>query len=102
MRVSHLAFAMPHLCTIVRVQVRQGFYIEMGAFNGHTYSNTKFFHDTLDWRGLLIEPAPNAYVCQSDRPAYPARETCQLQYASLECIFYFPISISLLSHLCSV
>jgi len=35
---------------------RDGFFIELGAMNGVTYSNTKFFEDSLGWTGILIEP----------------------------------------------
>ena len=37
---------------------RNGIFLEMGALDGVTYSNTKFFEDTLGWTGVLIEPHP--------------------------------------------
>ena len=37
---------------------RDGIYIELGALDGILYSNTKFFEDNLNWRGILIEPHP--------------------------------------------
>jgi len=37
---------------------RDGIFLEMGALDGITYSNTKFFEDTLGWTGVLIEPHP--------------------------------------------
>jgi FkbM family methyltransferase len=37
------------------------FYVELGALDGITYSNTKFFEDYLDWHGLLIEPVPGQF-----------------------------------------
>jgi FkbM family methyltransferase len=33
-----------------------GFFIELGAMDGITHSNTKFFEDELEWTGILIEP----------------------------------------------
>lgn len=33
-----------------------GIFVELGAMNGITYSNTKFFEDTLKFTGTLIEP----------------------------------------------
>ncbi len=36
----------------------QKYYFEMGAMNGLTYSNTKFYEDTLGWKGILVEPNP--------------------------------------------
>lgn len=35
-----------------------GIFIELGAMDGNIYSNTKFFEDTLNWTGILIEPNP--------------------------------------------
>lgn len=35
---------------------KHGVYIELGALDGVLYSNTKFFQDTLEWSGILIEP----------------------------------------------
>jgi len=37
---------------------RDGTYIELGALDGVLYSNTKFFEDNLNWKGILIEPHP--------------------------------------------
>jgi FkbM family methyltransferase len=38
-----------------------GTYIELGALDGELYSNTKFFEDTLNWSGILIEPHPEKF-----------------------------------------
>jgi FkbM family methyltransferase len=40
---------------------RNGVFLEMGAFDGAIYSNTKFFEDSLKWSGVLIEPHPQAF-----------------------------------------
>ena len=37
---------------------RNGFFVEMGARDGIDDSNTKFFEETLGWRGLLVEARP--------------------------------------------
>jgi len=36
--------------------VPDGKYVELGAMDGTTYSNTKFFEDNLHFSGVLIEP----------------------------------------------
>lgn len=41
--------------------LRNGVFLEMGAFDGVIYSNTKFFEDSLGWSGVLIEPHPRAF-----------------------------------------
>ena len=39
----------------------KGHYIELGAFDGSTESNTRFFDVCLGWKGLLIEGNPAKY-----------------------------------------
>ncbi|CAB9520084.1 expressed unknown protein [Seminavis robusta] len=38
-----------------------GTYMEMGALDGVTFSNTHAFHYGLDWKGLLLEASPKNY-----------------------------------------
>lgn len=46
-----------------------GIYIELGALDGVLYSNTKFFEDSLNWKGILIEPHPEKFkLLQQNRP----------------------------------
>ena len=40
---------------------KNGNYIELSALDGIFCSNTKFFQDTLNWNGILIEPHPIMY-----------------------------------------
>ena len=35
---------------------KNGVYIELGALDGILYSNTKFFEDSLNWKGILNRP----------------------------------------------
>lgn len=37
------------------------FFVELGANNGITQSNTKFFEENLYWNGILIEPSFNCF-----------------------------------------
>lgn len=46
-----------------------GFYIELGGFDGLTQSNTAFFEFNRNWSGILIEPSINAFEkCRTNRP----------------------------------
>jgi FkbM family methyltransferase len=46
-----------------------GFYIELGAFNGLDSSNTAFFEFNRGWSGILIEPSFGSYQdCIKNRP----------------------------------
>jgi len=48
---------------------KRGFFIEAGAHDGITFSNTLYFEKYMKWRGLLIEPIPElAEQCKTNRP----------------------------------
>lgn len=48
---------------------QKGFYIELGANDGLTQSNTAFFEFSRNWEGLLIEPSLKGYnLCKLNRP----------------------------------
>lgn len=48
---------------------KNGVYIELGALDGILYSNTKFFEDILNWKGILIEPHSEKFkLLQINRP----------------------------------
>lgn len=38
-----------------------GTFLEMGALDGVTYSNSYFFEKSMDWSGLMIEGSPTLY-----------------------------------------
>ena len=38
-----------------------GIFVEVGAYDGLTYSNTKTMEETLKWSGILIEPSPASF-----------------------------------------
>jgi FkbM family methyltransferase len=45
-----------------------GFYVELGANDGKLSSNTLYYEQARNWRGILIEPAPNLYLeCRQNR-----------------------------------
>jgi FkbM family methyltransferase len=49
-------------------QPLDGFYIEVGAFDGYNYSAT-YALDCIGWSGLLVEPIPErARQCRERRP----------------------------------
>lgn len=43
-------------------KTRNGFFVEAGAFDGETLSNTLTYERDLDWTGLLVEPNPVAIL----------------------------------------
>ena len=38
-----------------------GFFIELGAHDGITQSNTYYYEKNKNWRGVLIEPTPKLF-----------------------------------------
>lgn len=72
-----------------------GFFIEAGANDGFSQSNTYYFEKFLNWSGILIEPIPELYKkCIFERPNsqvincalvsedYP-KDTIALMYSNL-------------------
>jgi FkbM family methyltransferase len=46
-----------------------GFFIEVGANNGFSESNTYYLERFRNWKGILIEPIPHLYQeCVKERP----------------------------------
>lgn len=46
---------------VALLNTQNGLFIEVGALDGMTQSNTKLLEECFDWRGLLIEPSLKAY-----------------------------------------
>ncbi|MBI3006144.1 MAG: FkbM family methyltransferase [Ignavibacteriales bacterium] len=50
------------------INFRNGFFIEAGANDGFSQSNTYYLEKILGWRGVLIEPIPELFErCQKER-----------------------------------
>lgn len=47
---------------------KDGFFIELGAMDGITYTNTLFFEQHLSWKGVLIEPTNQYQGLLRNRP----------------------------------
>lgn len=48
---------------------KNGVYIELGALDGVTQSNTKWLEDEYNWTGILIEPSNDKFnECKINRP----------------------------------
>ena len=47
-----------------------GYFVELGANDGKLASNTYYYENFRNWRGVLIEPAPNLFLqCRENRSA---------------------------------
>lgn len=45
-----------------------GYYVELGANDGVTQSNTYYFEKYRHWKGLLVEPSPHNFLkCKANR-----------------------------------
>jgi hypothetical protein len=45
-----------------------GYFVELGANNGVSQSNTLYFERYRNWRGVLVEPVPHNYLqCKANR-----------------------------------
>ena len=44
------------------INYRDGYFVELGANDGFTQSNTLYYELLKGWKGILIEPNPNQYL----------------------------------------
>ena len=52
------------------VDYDNGYFVELGANDGVTQSNSLYFEKYRNWRGLLVEPAPQNFLkCRQNRSA---------------------------------
>jgi hypothetical protein len=50
------------------VDYDNGFYVELGANDGVTYSNSLYFETKRNWKGILVEPTPHNFLaCKQNR-----------------------------------
>ena len=48
-------------------KIKNGFYIEAGAFDGELWSNSLFYEVEKHWDGLLVEAHPDAFAKMKKR-----------------------------------
>lgn len=52
------------------LDIKNGFFIEVGANNGYAQSNTYYLERFKKWKGILVEPIPHLYrECVKERPS---------------------------------
>lgn len=44
------------------INYENGFFVELGAYDGFTQSNTLYFELFKGWRGVLVEPSPHLFL----------------------------------------
>ncbi len=59
---------------------RNGFFIEIGGYDGHTHSNTLALERSFDWDGLLVEANPRFFKLIRER-----RPACQYDDRAVSC-----------------
>ena len=47
---------------IFKGRIKNGFFIEAGAYDGESYSNSLFFEMKYNWTGILVEANPDAFA----------------------------------------
>lgn len=50
------------LNTVIFNNKKNGFFIDIGAHDGKTYSNSLFFESNNNWNGICIEPNPTVFI----------------------------------------
>ncbi|HQZ64177.1 MAG TPA: FkbM family methyltransferase [Planctomycetaceae bacterium] len=46
---------------ILKQQKHKGTFVDIGAYDGVTFSNTAYFEKAVGWSGLLVEPNPDSF-----------------------------------------
>ena len=46
---------------IFKHRIKNGFFIEAGAYDGEALSNSLFYELKLNWTGILVEANPDAF-----------------------------------------
>jgi len=46
---------------IFKNRIKNGFFIEAGAYDGEALSNSLFYELKLNWTGILVEANPDAF-----------------------------------------
>lgn len=68
------------------VNYDNGFFVELGANDGLTQSNTAYFEKSRGWKGVLIEPSPNKFLeCiknRSEKNHYACAACVDFEYSS--------------------
>jgi FkbM family methyltransferase len=55
---------------------RGGVFVEVGAYDGEHGSRSLFFERVLDWRGLCVEPLPQAFAALRARRRCACEQVC--------------------------
>ena len=64
-----------------------GFFVEAGAYDGESISNTLFLEITRNWTGLLVEANPDSYTTLLPRNRNSSSiETCLSRNTSPEVV----------------
>ncbi len=70
-RFGRRSFSLNHLDLELEryLRIEEGYFVEAGANDGISQSNTYYFEKYHAWRGLLVEPIPElAQRCRRNRP----------------------------------
>lgn len=67
-------------------QKREGFFVEVGGYDGESHSNTLFFERFRQWNGLLIEANPFTFqqMVDKDRKCYMINACVSRDVPSME------------------
>jgi FkbM family methyltransferase len=79
--------------TMERGVLSNGIFLEVGALDGITYSNTAFFDKFLNWMGVLIEGCPTSSLAlKSNRPnaIKVLKAVCPVNYKNRSVEFTIP------------
>lgn len=63
------------------LKIKNGFFVEAGANNGISQSNTLYFEKNYGWKGILVEPVPElASEAKKNRPMAIVEEAALVSF----------------------
>lgn len=78
-RKSWSLYKIDHKLNAYLKDIKNGFFVEAGANDGLTQSNSYYFEFYKNWRGLLVEPIDDIYMrCIQNRSGHTIIENCAL------------------------
>jgi FkbM family methyltransferase len=75
---NHKGVPIDHLLVEHFQFLENGVFIEAGANDGVTQSNTKLLQERYGWKGLLVEPSPAAFAQIANNRPHAIKENCAL------------------------
>src|SRR4030095_6950761 len=77
---------------------RGGVFVDIGAYDGETFSNSLFFERTMGWTGLCVEPLPSAFQKLKATRKAICENVCVAEFEGAHLRFMQQLSVARTTH----